>query len=232
MGHVVQLERVFDHRVRLGFGLHHVAVAVIETHGNVVRFAGERDRAAGFQGVLAAGLARLRMDQRRARLDRLCRVGEDGQVFVLHFDQPQRREGDLFGLRRHRGDLVAQAAHLVRLQRQVILGHAYRALIDDVRRGNHRMHTGQCLGRRGVDVLDAGMHALRAQDLAVELPRQIDVVDIARLAAGLLRRVHFRDALDDEGAGLDEFCFFSDLHDLAPGLPVRLTEAIASTILV
>ena len=113
----------------------------------------------------------------------------------------------------------------------MILGYADRALVDDVGCGDHRVHPGQRPGRGGVDAHDAGVHALRAQDLAVELTRQIDVVDVARLAAGFLRRVHFRDALADKRIGLDEPGFlFANVHGVAPCLSALFTEAIASTI--
>src|ERR1039457_6020289 len=113
----------------------------------------------------------------------------------------------------------------------MILGHADWALVDDIGCGDHHMHPGQRLGRRCVYALDARMHARRAQDLAVELPRQIDVVDVARLAAGLLRRVHFLDALAAEGIGCNKPDFvFTNVHGVTPCLSALWTEAMASTI--
>jgi hypothetical protein len=180
--------------------------AIIEGHGDVVGLAGVGDALRLLEVVvLRAGAVRLGVDQRRARLERVVRVGEDRQVLVLDLDQFQRRLGDGLRLRRDGGDLVAQAAHAVGFQREVVLGDADRALPGHVGGGDHRMHAGQRLRRRGVDGLDLRMHPGGAQDLAVELALHVEVLDVARLAAGFFRRIELGDALADEGILLDGF---------------------------
>jgi hypothetical protein len=98
-------------------------------------------------------------------------IGDDRQVFVLDLDQLQRRLGDFLRLGGHGGDFVALAADAADLQREVILGDADRALVGNVGGGDHHMHAGQGLRRRGVDRLDQGVDAAGAQDLAVQLAR-------------------------------------------------------------
>jgi hypothetical protein len=111
-------------------------------------------------------------------------------------------------------DSAATAAISSRwLQREVVLGDADRALVGNVGGGDHHVHAGQGFRRRSVDGLDQGVDAARAQDLAVQLPREVDVMDVARAAAGLLGRIHFRDALADQRIGLDDaVLFFGDCH--------------------
>jgi hypothetical protein len=164
-------------------------------------------------------------------LDRILGIADHRQVFVLDLDQLQRRLGDFLGFGGHGGDLVALAADAADLEREVVLGDADRALVGNVGGGDHHMHAGQGLRRRGVDRLDQGVDAARAQDLAVQLARQVDVVDVARAAAGLLGRIHFRDALADQRIGLDDAGFlFCDCHGCSFRYCAAPQATTASTI--
>jgi hypothetical protein len=139
----------------------------------------------------------------------------------------QRLLRDRLGFGRDRGHLVAHAAHAVVLERQVVLGHADRALPGHVGRGDDGMHAGQGPCARHVDAHDAGVHAAGAQDRRVELAGQGDVVDVARPAARLLGRIHLGDALADQAGGLrgDRV-----RHAASPFASVRPASTIASTI--
>ena len=119
----------------------------------------------------------------------------------------------------HRGDLVAEAAHLVALERQLVLADAERALVGDVRGRQHRMDARQRARAAGVDPPDPRMDARRAEDLRVELPGQVEVVDVARLPARLLRRIELRDALADQRFPVD------DLHRVLPAGPAGYPRA-------
>jgi hypothetical protein len=218
MGDVVQLERVLDHRVGFGLALNDVAVGIVEAHGDVVSLAAMGDRGALLEvqvrAVRAMGFG---MDQDGIRLDRVFGIADHRQVLVLDLDQLQRGFGDFFRFGGHRRDLVALAAHAAHFQREVVLGDADRALVGDVGGGDHHMHAGQGFCRRGVDGLDQGMDACRPEDLAVQLAGQVDVVDVARAAAGLVGRIHFWDALADQRVGLDDAVFlFGDCHGFTP----------------
>ncbi len=204
----MQLEGILDHHVGLGLALHHVAVGVVEAHGDVVGLALVGDRGALLEvQVGAVGAVRLGMDQDRVRLDRILGIGDNRQVFVLYLDQLERRLGDFLRLGGHGGDFVALAADAADLEREVVLGDADRALVGNVGGGDHHMHAGQGLRRRRVDRLDQGVDAARAQDLAVQLARQVDVMDVARPAAGFFGRIHLRDALADQRIGFDDTGF-------------------------
>ena len=157
--------------------------------------------------VAAIGTVGLGMDQDGIGLDRVFGVGDDREVCVDYLDQFECRFGNLFGFGGHGGDFVALAAHAAHLQREVVAGDADRTLIRDVCGGDDHVHPRQGSGRRGVDGLDQGMDAARAQDLAVQLARQVDVMDVARPAAGLLGRIHLRDALADQRIGFDDTGF-------------------------
>ena len=137
----MQEEGVFEHHVGFAFARRHVALFVVEGHGDIVGLAGVGDGHALLEMFVAAvGAVRLGMDQRRARLERVVRVGEDRQILVFDLDQLQRGFCDGLGLGRHGGDLVARAAHAVGLQREVILGDADRALVRHVGCGDDGMH--------------------------------------------------------------------------------------------
>ncbi len=86
------------------------------------------------------------MHEGGVRAERRVRIEHRGQFLVVHPDEPHRLPGDLLGLRGHRGDLVADAAHLgavgrAALQREMILGEAERMLLHPVG-GDHREHAG------------------------------------------------------------------------------------------
>ncbi len=144
------------------------------------------------------------MNDRRSRRKRRRSIRDGVQILVLDVDQRQRLLGDLDAVGRDRRDLVAQAPHLVALERHVVLGEdAERPLVRHVGGGQHRVHAGQRPGPARVDAHDARMHARRAQDLRVELAGEIQIVQVARLAARLVGRVELRDALADERPLLD-----------------------------
>ena len=142
--HVVQAEPVVDDHVGFGLAGRDVALRVVERHGHVVPV---RVGIAGFARLQRFVRRRrwqlLVVDHRRAGLQGVGRIGQRRQILVLDLDQAQRRGGDLRGIGGDRGDLVAQAPHLVALEGQLILAHAQRPLVGNVGRGEHRMDSGQ-----------------------------------------------------------------------------------------
>ncbi len=185
MGDVMQAERVLDDDVGFGFALRHVALRVVPRRGDVV------------------GMPRVH--DRRARRKRGRDVGDSRQILVLDFDQRERRLGDFDAVGRNRGDFVAQAPHLVALERHVILGDdAERTLVGHVGRGEHRTHARQRFRALRVDAHDPRVDPRAAQDLRVELAGEIQIVQVARLAARLVRRVELGDPLADQRAFLDD----------------------------
>ncbi len=91
------------------------------------------------------------------------------------------------GDRRHR---VAHVAHLLRLQRALVLGDREDAEADgQVLAGDHGLDARDPSRRAGVDRQDAGVRVRAAQDLAVQHSRQRDVVRVDGGADQLGRRI-------------------------------------------
>ena len=109
-------------------------------------------------------------------------VDDVRQHLVVHLDQRQRLFGDRGAGGRHRGDRVALVQRLLARQdvardvpevhRDALGADVVELLIREVLRGDHRLHAGQLLGRRGVDRADARMRVRRAQDPAEQHARQ------------------------------------------------------------
>src|SRR5207245_1222193 len=139
----------------------------------------------------------LLVNDRRARLERGQRIEPRGERRVLGVDQGQRLFGDLRRLGRHRRHLVADTAHLAALERELVLGEAEGPLLD-VLAGQYRKHARQRPRPTRVDPDDARVRHRRAQNLPVQEPRQLQVVQIARPARDLVRAVPLRGRLADD----------------------------------
>ncbi len=136
--------------------------------------------------------------QRRARPHRRHRIEHGGQLCVLDLDEVERCLRDGRALGRHRGDLVAHTADLVRLQRDLVLGEAERVLLD-LDAGEHGQHAGQRRRPCRVDPHDPRVGVPGSQDLAVDQPRQRQVVQVARAAGDLVGPVALGHVLADDG---------------------------------
>ena len=174
--------------------------------------------------LLVAGLPRRRgevvalaglvvADQRRVGVERLARVDDRRQRLVLDVDQRQRVVGGVLVGRDHERDLLALEAHLVARQ------HGLRVVGD--RRHPREPERLEVLGgddggdvrvrerARGVDRDDLRVRVRAAQDLAVDHPRQADVVEVGALAADEARVLLALQAAEADGA------FLSDGHGQA-----------------
>ncbi len=101
------------------------------------------------------------------------------QLLVLDLDGVAGRGRDLFVGGGHRGDRVADVAHLLVLQGALVLRHREDAEADrEVVPGDDRVHARDSLGGAGVDRADAAMGDLGAEDPAVEHAWQQDVVRV------------------------------------------------------
>jgi hypothetical protein len=123
------------------------------------------------------------------------------QLRVLDVDQLQRLLGDGRGLGRHRRDLVADAAHRADLERQLVVREAEGVLLD-VGAGDDRQHARQRDGAPGVDPHQPRVRVARAEDLAVDQPRQVEVVQEARAPGDLVGPVALGDAGADDARAL------------------------------
>ena len=115
---------------------------------------------------------------RRVRLERGVQIDDERQRLVLDLDQPQGVLGDLFGVGGNRRDLVADEAHGLLKEDGCPCTSRCRARSVELRTART---PGSASALRGVDARDSGVRVRAAQDRRVELPRQSDVVGVARL---------------------------------------------------
>jgi hypothetical protein len=143
------------------------------------------------QDLLAevAGLA-VGVDLHRARVERLLRVEVGGQELVHHLDGIERLDGGVLVDRRHRGHAVAHVEHLVQGQR-ILVGRPRDDAVGDgkVAAGDHRVHARHGQRPARIDGDDARVRVGAALDLAVEQPRELEVVGVAGDAPHALHRV-------------------------------------------
>ena len=118
MGDELHLELVFDDDVGFLFADGNVAVGIVD----------DVDDVAG----------PFLVDCRRALGHRRFGREQVGQIFVFDLDQLERLVGNLCVVGGHRRDLVADAADLIELERQVVLGETERDL-GGVFGGDNRM---------------------------------------------------------------------------------------------
>ncbi len=128
------------------------------------------------------------MDERRAVLLRLERVEHDRQRLVLDLDQVARVLGDVAVLGDHGRDRLAVVAHLldgdhVLDDRAGAEGGKRRRMLGDVGARDDADHAGQRLGLRRVDGDDARVRVRAAHDRRMRHVLELDVVEVAALAA-------------------------------------------------
>ena len=122
------------------------------------------------------------------------------QLFVFDFDQLQRLLGDLRRIGQHRGDRIADIAHLVDGDDRLIL--VGRAILEvealDVIARQGRDNAGQLFGFRGIDLDQSRVRHRAAQYPRMGHARQLDIAGIDRLAAD------FFDGVDPVRIGADD----------------------------
>jgi hypothetical protein len=120
-------------------------------------------------------------------------VGDRRQRFNIDFDQPERIFGDAGAVGEHKGEHLADVAHLglgdhrlperfeirQRLQPHGNAGHA----VADVLGREHAMHAGKRAGGRNVDRADAAVGDRAAQKRRVQHVLAREIVDILPAAA-------------------------------------------------
>ena len=118
---------------------------------------------------------------------RELRVDDGWERVVLDVDELERVPRDVRALGHHAGDLLALEPHLVggehglRVTRQC--GHPGESVRGERLAGHDSDDAGERLGGRCVDVHDAGVRELAAQEREVQHPGEGDVLDV--LAAAL-----------------------------------------------
>ncbi len=143
--------------------------------------------------------------ERRALLARRERVEHDGQLLVVDLDQVAGVLGDVAVLGDHGRDGLAVVAHL--LDRDHVLDdragaerRQRRRVLGDVLAGDDANDAGQRLGRRRVDRDDLRVRVRAAHDRRVRHAGQLDVVEVAALAAQEARVLDAVDALAEPAA--------------------------------
>jgi hypothetical protein len=137
---------------------------------------------------VVVGLALLVVaDDRRVGVQRAARVDDDGQLLVLDLDQLERVAGRVAVLGHDEGDLLALEAHLVGGQHRLGVlrhrRHPREVQPGQVGAGDHGADLGVRDGRRRVDRQDLRVGQRAAQDRSVQHAGELEVVDVAALAA-------------------------------------------------
>ena len=188
---LVRGEGALDEDVRLGEGLVHIAFDDLAGAGDVVL---DRD-------LLIAVHHRL-VERLRAGFERLQRVQDDRQRFVLHFDRPGSLLGQLFRLRGNRGHGLAHPADLVGQDVVVLVQGPLDgddalviAQLRDILEGQYDRAHG--FRGAGIDAFDAGMRVGGTDRPPVHHARQADVHGVLLLAGyprnPVLARGYFAD---------------------------------------
>ena len=158
-----------------------------------VRIAARDSRAAEHVDVL-------RIDLRRARLDRLHRIEDRGQHLVFDLDELRRLARDPIVVRRDGREHVAHVTHFLAHRdeaRPVVVEQPVPALARNVRRGHDRMNSGQCAGLRGVDPFHLRARMGRERERAVQHPFARHVRDVRPRAEHELDALVARERITD-----------------------------------
>jgi hypothetical protein len=126
-------------------------------------------------------------DERRVGVQRRACVDDRRQRLVVDVDQRQRVSRDVLVCGNDERHLLTLEADLVTRQHRLgVVGdrrHPGQTERLQVLGRDHRGHSGQRQGRRGVDRVDPGVRIGAAQHRAVNHPRQADVIQVGALAA-------------------------------------------------
>ena len=159
-----------------GVHLLHVAIVIVER--DVVRDVVVELRRAGLGGFLGVGHRRQRLD---IELDGLGCVARLGQRVGDHEGDGIADEADLVGRQRLAVGLE-QGRAVAALQRQAAGEGAIAGRVE-VLAGPHAEHARHCLGGVGADTAEDAVGMGRADDHAMGLAGQVEIVGVAALAA-------------------------------------------------
>ena len=144
-----------------------------------------------------------RLEDRRARLERLFDVEDRRQLLQVETDLVGGLGGRSFGLREDGGDLFALPEHLVLRQHRFIVGaDADQAedgvdVLGHVIPGQRAHEAGYLLGLGEVDAADDAVVDRAAHHLEIERVGKGDVVDVDRLAGDVAEAIAARHGLAD-----------------------------------
>ena len=162
--------------------LHHHGVGTIEggLHRAVVT---DRPLETGVVGLACLIVA----DDRRAGFERLVRIDQHRQRFVLHVDQFERVLRMVARIGDHERDLLALEAHLIGDEHRLGVarerGHPSQVVRGEIRAGNDHLDARRRLGARHVDTLEPGMRHGCPEQREVQHALELDVVDVVPGAA-------------------------------------------------
>ena len=206
-------EAALDDDLGLGEAFRDVALLDLEPAGDVGRLALELDEV---------------VQDRRVGLHRVVDLDRPRQHLVVDLDQlaglgRDRLGGGGDGRDRMAGEQRLLARHHVAAHPAHVLDAEHHRLVDrevdDVARGDHRLHAGQRLRLRGVDRLDARMRMRAAQDLAPDHAGHGGVGGKGRASGDLV------DAVGTNGALADPLVVGDDVHCAAS----RISAAVSRT---
>ena len=168
-----------------------VAMAVLAALGDVGRLAGLGLDALGEDVVVQHG---------RRGLHRLVDIGHMRQHLVVDLDELQRlpgRAGIDRGDRGHRMAVIERLLARHAVVEDVVHGGIAIGEIGQVGRGDHRLHAGQLLRLRGVDLPDRRVGVRASENAPDQLAGHVEV----RAVAGAAR--HLVDAVGTDRTGAD-----------------------------
>ena len=125
------------------------------------------------------------VNQHRARLERVVNAEHRRQLFIIDFDQFERRFGGIDGQCRHRRHRIADMAHLLRRDDGLILEHRpvkrlYAFVVQDIIARQHRHDTGNLLSLARVDARNPRMRIRTAENFPVHHSRHAHVRQVLR----------------------------------------------------
>ena len=178
-------------------------------------------------------VAKLGMDDRRARCDRLQLIADRGQGLPFDRDKLGRVLGFGAALGHHDGHRLALPDRPFRRQQMLrrramprpVQRHADERLAFriDVGRGEDGGDAGRILGGGNLDRDDLGVRMRAAHEAGVQHAGQLDVVDVAAVPAEQALELPPRDARSDAGR---RCCVC--VHQILPRRPI--TASTASTM--
>ena len=161
----------------------------------------------------------------RARCQRLLRVDDGRERVVLDVDELERVPRHVRAVGHDAGDLLALEPDLVGGEHGLRVAgqgrHPRQAVGGERLAGDDGDDAGQLLGRRRVDVHDAGVRERAAQEREVQHPGQGDVLDVLPAAldeAVVLLALHAVADAADLGRGRARCVLLGRRHRAAPSL--------------
>ncbi len=140
-------------------------------------------------------------NHRRARLDRLERVGHDRERLVVDLDRGGAVGGGVAAIGDDRDDLLGLVHDGVRGQYHLLIGHQGRHPREagglEVLARDHRNDAGDLERPVGADRRDLGVGVRAAGDVEVEHPGELEVVNVAPPAPNEPRVLFAQDRLAD-----------------------------------